>query len=80
MNTDPIALYGGNGMKRDRRFPVVLSLSERVALQRLADRERLSAAAVIRRLIWREARRCNLLPPDDYQSPHLTQEDHNAQL
>lgn len=79
MNTDPIALYGGNDMKRDRRLQVVLSQTEREALQRLADRERLSAAAVIRCLIWREARRCNLLLPDDYQSPHLTQEDHNAQ-
>jgi hypothetical protein len=66
-------------MKRDRRLQVVLSQSERVALQRLADRERLSAAAVIRRLIWREARRCDLLLPDDYQGPHPTQEDHNAQ-
>ena len=78
MNTDPIALYGGNDMKRDRRLQVVLSQSEREALQRLADRERLSAAAVIRRLIWREARRCDLLPPEDRQDSHPTQEDHNA--
>ena len=79
MSTDPIALYGGNDMKRDRRLQVVLSQSEREALQRLADRERLSAAAVIRRLIWREARRCDLLQPEDRQGSHPTQEDHNVQ-
>jgi len=42
-------------MKRDQRFPVVLSEEERAVLQRLADEERTPAAAVVRRLIWREA-------------------------
>lgn len=49
-------------MKRDQRFPVVLSKAERATLQRLANQERLSASAVVRRLIWHEARRLGLLP------------------
>ena len=51
-------------MKRDQRLPVVLSQTERAALQRLADADRLSASAVIRRLIWREARERGLLSDD----------------
>ena len=43
-------------MRRDRRFPVVLSKRERQALQQLAQAEALSAAAVLRRLIIREAK------------------------
>ena len=50
-------------MRRDRRFPVVLSKRERQALQRLAQAEALSAAAVLRRLIIREAKRQDLWPP-----------------
>jgi hypothetical protein len=38
---------------------------ERAVLQRLAHRARTSAAAVVRRLIWREAERSGLMPPDD---------------
>ena len=33
--------------------------AEKQALEFLSDRERLSAAAVVRRLIWRAARRIN---------------------
>ena len=54
-------------MKRDQRFPVVLSKAERDALRQLADRERISSAAVVRRLIWREAERWGLLPPASAQ-------------
>ena len=49
-------------MKRDRRFPVVLSKTEQMALRLLAELERISAAAVVRRLIWREAERMNVVP------------------
>ena len=49
-------------MRRDRRFPVVLSKRERQALQQLAQAEALSAAAVLRRLIIREAKRRGLWP------------------
>jgi hypothetical protein len=49
-------------VRRDRRFPVVLSKRERQALQQLAQAEALSAAAVLRRLIIREAKRRGLWP------------------
>ena len=49
-------------MKRDRRFPVVLSQRERQALQQIAQDEALSAAAVLRRFIIHEARRRGLWP------------------
>jgi hypothetical protein len=44
-------------MSRDQRFPVVMTKRERQALDRLAEQERLSAAAVVRRLIWYEAQK-----------------------
>lgn len=50
-------------MKRDQRFPVVLSESERQILDRLANEENLSASAIIRRLIIREAKVRGLLSP-----------------
>jgi hypothetical protein len=49
-------------VRRDRRFPVVLSKRERQALQQLAQAEALSAAAVMRWLIIREAKRRDLWP------------------
>ncbi len=39
-------------MEKTERFGLVLSPEEKAALQHLADRERLPAAAVVRRLIW----------------------------
>ena len=53
--------------RRNRKFMLALSPSERGALQRLADQERLPAAAVVRRLIWREAEERGLLLPPDRQ-------------
>ena len=53
-------------MKRDSRFPVVMSQAERALLNCLAQRERIPAAAVVRRLIWREAQRFGLLLPEQY--------------
>lgn len=52
-------------MRRDRRFPVVLSTRERQALQQIAQAEALSAAAVMRRLTIREARKRGLWPHGD---------------
>jgi hypothetical protein len=49
-------------VRRNRRFPVVLSKRERQALQQIAQDEALSAAAVMRRLIIHEARRRGLWP------------------
>jgi len=40
---------------RSERFGLVLSTEERATLQALADREHLSAAAVLRRLLWQAA-------------------------
>lgn len=37
---------------KDERFALVLTKEEKKALQLLAEHERLSAAAVVRRLIW----------------------------
>ena len=48
-------------MRRDLRFAMLLSDEERKALQRLAEFERLPASAVVRRLIWYEAKRYGLL-------------------
>jgi hypothetical protein len=50
-------------MRRDQRFPVLMSQTERKALQHLADHERIPAAAVVRRLVYREARERGLWPP-----------------
>jgi hypothetical protein len=49
-------------VRRDRRFPIVLSKRERQALQQIAQDEALSAAAVMRRLIIREAKGRGLWP------------------
>ena len=54
-------------MRRDRRFPVVLSIGERRILDRIAKDEALSAASVVRRLIIREARRRGLWPLSQWQ-------------
>ena len=42
-------------MEKSERFGLVLSPREKEALQRLAERERISSGAVVRRLIWRAA-------------------------
>jgi hypothetical protein len=47
-------------MNKSLRFGLVLSPAEKAALRSLANRERLSAAAVVRRLIWHEAKRLNI--------------------
>ena len=62
-------------MKRDLRFPILLSSEEKSALQRLAQRERIPAAAVVRRLIWREAERLNVTA----DQPGAAQTDQHAQ-
>jgi hypothetical protein len=40
-------------MNKTERFGLALSTAEKEALLRLAEREHISASAVIRRLIWR---------------------------
>lgn len=50
-------------MEKSERFGLVLSPAEKAALQRLANHERLPAAAVVRRLIWREAQQLSTNAP-----------------
>lgn len=58
-------------MRRDRRFPVVLSMRERRILDRIAKDEALSAASVVRRLIIREAKKRGLWPLSTRQDEAL---------
>ena len=51
-------------MLRTEKFSMILSFTEKAALQNLAKAERLSAAATIRRLVWCEAEQRGLLPRD----------------
>lgn len=44
-------------MTKSERFGLVLSPDEKRALLRLAEGERISAAAVVRRLVWDAAKR-----------------------
>lgn len=55
-------------MEKSERFGLVLSPAEKLALQYLAERERIPAAAVVRRLIWREARRLNIVADQHVQA------------
>jgi hypothetical protein len=43
-------------MDKSQRFGLALSPVEKALVRRLVEHERLSAAAVVRRLIWRAAR------------------------
>ena len=47
-------------MEKSERFGLVLTPIEKKILSRIAAIERIPAAAVIRRLIWREAKYLNL--------------------
>lgn len=40
---------------KDARFNLMLTTEDKAALKRLAEAERLPAAAVVRRLIWQAA-------------------------
>lgn len=40
---------------KDERFNLMLSAADKAALKRLAEAERLPAAAVVRRLVWEAA-------------------------
>lgn len=52
-------------MVKSERFGLVLSPEEKLLLQRLAERERLPIAAVVRRLIWQEAERLSITVDQD---------------
>lgn len=56
-------------MRKSKRFGFVLSTADKSVLERLAQLERLSAAAVVRRLVWREAERLGLRN-DDARAPN----------
>jgi hypothetical protein len=57
-------------MLRTEKFTMILSLAEKAALQNLAEVERLSAAATICRLVWREAEQRGLLTLDGQPRNH----------
>lgn len=40
---------------KDQRFDMMLTAADKAALKKLAETERLPAAAVVRRLIWQAA-------------------------
>lgn len=61
------------GERRSHKFMVALSPTERTALQHLADRERISAAAVVRRLVWNAARERGLLPINETRTDSVTE-------
>ena len=65
-------------MEKSERFGLVLSPAEKATLHRLADRERIPAAAVVRRLIWCEAERHGLLPMREVCAGMLETCEHNA--
>ena len=46
--------------KRTERFELVLTSQEKAALRRVAEQKRLTAAEVLRRLLWYEAARLGL--------------------
>lgn len=54
---------------RSQRFGLVLSPTEKSALQRLAEQERIPAAAVVRRLVWHEAERRGLVSQNQLEQP-----------
>lgn len=45
---------------KDERFNLMLTAADKAALKRLAEAERLPAAAVVRRLVWEAAQQHNL--------------------
>lgn len=64
-------------MTKSERFGLVLSAQEKALLWSLAHKERVSAADVVRRLVWREAQRLHLLPTDGEDTLPLTTEEAN---
>jgi len=70
-------------VRRDQRFPVVLSKRERQALQQIAQDEALSAATVMRRFIIHEARRRGLWPgikaEGEFSLPESTDTDQSRE-
>ena len=50
---------------KSERVGLVLTPAEKQALEALAVRERIPAAAVVRRLIWQAAQAAQLLPLSD---------------
>jgi len=55
-------------MKQTERFELLMTARERQLLRMLAEVEHISAAAVIRRLIWREAERKQIEAQDETPS------------
>ena len=58
---------GYTDMKQTERFELLMTPEEKELLRVLAEAEYISAAAVIRRLIWREAERKQLAALEESQ-------------
>ena len=54
---------------KDQRFDMMLTAADKAALKRLAEAERLPAAAVVRRLIWQAAQQHAVKAGQPAQSP-----------
>jgi len=65
---------GYTDMKQTERFEMLMTPEEKELLRVLAEAEHISAAAVIRRLIWREAER----KQDETPSESSTSESQEA--
>lgn len=66
-------------MNKSERFAMMLSRPGKLALERLARRERSSAAAVVRRLIWREAERQGLVVAERTTTTGLATEEESGE-
>lgn len=60
---------------KTQRFEFAISQAGKAALRKLAQSERLSAAAVVRRLIWREAERQGLVVAERTTTTGLATEE-----
>lgn len=56
---------------KDERFNLMLSAADKAALKRLAEAERLPAAAVVRRLVWEAAQQHAIQAGQPAQSQYI---------
>jgi hypothetical protein len=67
-------MYGSDAMmEKTERFGLALSEHDKGALFHLAEQDRSSAAAVVRRLIWREAKQRGIVNASGEQGRQVEQ-------
>ena len=69
---------GYTDMKQTERFELLMTTREKELLRVLAEAEHISAAAVIRRLIWQEAERKQIEAQDETPSQDPSAESQKA--